>query len=745
MSLAVLPKHVAAVIRCQKNPLKALEMFNAVKKDDGFKHNLLTYKCMIEKLGSHGEFEAMEHLVEEMRKISDNGLLEGVYISVIKSYGKKGRIQEAVDVFERMDFYSCEPSVQSYNAIMNILVEYGYFNQAHKVYMRMRDKDITPDVYTFTIRMKSFCRTNRPHVALRLLHNMLSQGCVFNAVAYCTVIGGFYDVNCQVEANELFEEMLGIGIIPNVTTFNKLIHTLCLCRNGKLDEAVKMLDGAERGDFTPDVVTYNTIICGLCKSLKVVEAESFLFKMVNSGFKPDAFAYNTIIDGYCKLGMIQNADKVLNDAAYKGFVPDQFTYISLIYGSCENGDTDRAISLFHEATSKGIKANVILYNTLIKGLSRHGLILEAFQLMNEMPEKGCNPDTWTYNTIINGLCKMGCVSDATDVMNIAMNKGILPDIFTFNTLIDGYCKLSKLADAIEILNTMWEHGIAPDVITYNTVLNGLCKASSSDEVMEMFKVMVEKGCDPNIITYNILMESLCRSRKFTRAFDLLEEIESKGLSPDVVIFGTLINGFCENGDLDGGYKLFRRMERQYKLSQTTATYNIMINAFSEKLEMDMTELLFSEMSKTGCVPNNYTYRCMIDGFCKKGDCDSSYRFLLDNIEKELLPSLPTFGQVINCLCMKHRLREAVSTIRLMVHKGIVPDAVHTIFEADKKNVAAPKIVLEDLLKNNHINYYAYELLYDAIRDKKLMKPRHKRSKFAAANDELLDYRERVHI
>ena len=75
MSRALLPKHVAVVVKYQKDPLKALEMFNAVKNEDGFKHTLLTYRCMIEKLGFHGEFEAMENLISEMRQNINNSLL----------------------------------------------------------------------------------------------------------------------------------------------------------------------------------------------------------------------------------------------------------------------------------------------------------------------------------------------------------------------------------------------------------------------------------------------------------------------------------------------------------------------------------------------------------------------------------------------------------------------------------------------------------------------------------------------
>ncbi|KAJ1406753.1 Tetratricopeptide-like helical domain superfamily [Sesbania bispinosa] len=47
--------------------------------------------------------------------------------------------------------------------------------------MRMRDNRVESDVCTYTIRIKSFCKTRRPHAALRLLCNMPYP----NAVVKC--------------------------------------------------------------------------------------------------------------------------------------------------------------------------------------------------------------------------------------------------------------------------------------------------------------------------------------------------------------------------------------------------------------------------------------------------------------------------------------------------------------------------------------------------------------------------------
>ena len=193
------------------------------------------------------------------------------------------------------------------------------------------------------------------------------------------------------------------------------------------------------------------------------------------------------------------------------------------------------------------------------------------------------------------------------------------------------------------------------------------------------------------------------------------------MEPDAVTFGTLIDGFCKNGDLDRAYKLLREMEEIHKVSSSTATYNIIIRAYTEKLNVAMAEKLFREMVGRCLVPDGYTYRVMVDGYCKTGNVDLGYRFLMRMMEDGFVPSLTTLGRVINCLCVEDRVYEAAGIIHRMVQKGVVPEAVNTIFDIDKREVAAPKLVLEDLLKKGCITYYAYELLFDGLRDKRLRK------------------------
>ncbi|TVU40113.1 hypothetical protein EJB05_13563, partial [Eragrostis curvula] len=711
---------------------------------------LTAYSALIRDLAAAGRLDAVDGALASARSRLAPASLHPLYVASIRAYARAGRLRDAVDAFERMDLFACPPAAPAYNAIMDALVDAAYHDQAHKVYVRMLAAGVAPDTRTHTIRLKSFCLTGRPHVALRLLRTLPERGYDAKAAAYATVVRGLYACGFGHDARQLFDEMLDGHLFPDIATFNKVLHALChkgnimesgallakvlkrgmsannftyniwirgLCECGRLGEAVALVE--QMGAYiVPDVVTYNTLIRGLCKESKVRDAAQYLRRMTNKGCMPDDFTYNTIIDGYCKMGMVLEATELLKDAVFKGFMPDRVTYCSLINGLCAEGDVERALELFNEAQAKELKPDLVVYNSLIKGLCRQGLILHALQVMNEMAEDGCHPDIWTYNIIINGLCKMGNISDATVVMNDAIVKGYLPDVFTFNTLIDGYCKRLKLDSALQLVERMWTYGITPDAITYNSVLNGLCKSGKTKEVNETFEEMIFRGCQPNAITYNILIENFCKVNKLEEAAEVLVRMSQEGLVPDAISFNTLLHGFCRNGDLDEAYLLFQKLDEK-GYSATADTFNILIAACSSKLKMQMAEKIFDEMVGKGYTPDSYTYRVLIDGSCKAANVDRAYVHLLEMIDKGFVPSTTTFGRVLNSLAVNHRISEAVGIIHIMVRIGVVPEIIDTIFSSDKKEIAAPKILVEDLMKKGHISYSTYEVLHEGVRDNKL--------------------------
>lgn len=54
-----------------------------------------------------------------------------------------------------------------------------------------------------------------------------------------------------------------------------------------------------RRGFSPDAVTFNSLIKGLCVENRIKEA-TWLFKnMIAFGVRPDVITYGTLINGFC--------------------------------------------------------------------------------------------------------------------------------------------------------------------------------------------------------------------------------------------------------------------------------------------------------------------------------------------------------------------------------------------------------------------------------------------------------------
>ncbi|PQQ02363.1 hypothetical protein Pyn_34922 [Prunus yedoensis var. nudiflora] len=85
----------------------------------------------------------------------------------------------------------------------------------------------------------------------------------------------------------------------------------------------------------PDVVTYNTLIHGLCQSGKWEKAKSFLICMVDSGISPDVYTFAVLISALCKEERIQEALALFEEMTGKGINPNVVIFNSLISASCK--------------------------------------------------------------------------------------------------------------------------------------------------------------------------------------------------------------------------------------------------------------------------------------------------------------------------------------------------------------------------------------------------------------------------
>ena len=77
--------------------------------------------------------------------------------------------------------------------------------------------------------------------------------------------------------DELFDEMLVIGLIPDAYTYNVYINGLC--KQNNVAEALQIVASMEELGCKPNVVTYNTLLGALSVAGDFVKARELMKEM----------------------------------------------------------------------------------------------------------------------------------------------------------------------------------------------------------------------------------------------------------------------------------------------------------------------------------------------------------------------------------------------------------------------------------------------------------------------------------
>ncbi|MED6145118.1 hypothetical protein PIB30_022116 [Stylosanthes scabra] len=183
-------------------------------------------------------------------------------------------------------------------------------------------------------------------------------------------------------SKQVFNDFIKLGITPNTTTFNILIHGSCLHNN--FNDALTFMNQMTDFACSPDNVTYNTILDALCRKGQLTKVREVLLEMKGSAVSPNRNTYNILVHGYCRLRWLKEAAKVVELMRANSMVPDIWTYNTIVRGLCDEGKVKEAIRLRAEMESLRVMPDEVTYNTPIDGSFQWRGSAEVFELVEEM-------------------------------------------------------------------------------------------------------------------------------------------------------------------------------------------------------------------------------------------------------------------------------------------------------------------------------------------------------------------------
>lgn len=116
----------------------------------------------------------------------------GMYIKLIVMLGKCKQPEKAHSLFQAMIDEGCGVNHESYTALLSAYSRSGLFDKAFSLLEEMKNSpDCKPDVYTYSILIKSCVQVYAFDKVDSLLSDMASQGIKPSTITYNTLIDAY--------------------------------------------------------------------------------------------------------------------------------------------------------------------------------------------------------------------------------------------------------------------------------------------------------------------------------------------------------------------------------------------------------------------------------------------------------------------------------------------------------------------------------------------------------------------------
>ncbi|XP_024020276.1 pentatricopeptide repeat-containing protein At1g66345, mitochondrial isoform X1 [Morus notabilis] len=362
--------------------------------------------------------------------------------------------------------------------------------------------DSTP--FVFDLLVQSYSRLRMFDSGFDVCCYLEEHGFSLNLVSFNTFIHVVEKSDENTMVWRIYEHMIWRRIYPNQSTIRTLISSLC--KEGKLQKYVEMLDRIHGRRCSPSVIVNTSLVFKIFEEGRVEEGVVLLKRMLQRNMLFDTIAYSLIVYAKLKLGNIVSAQDV-----------------------------------YEEMLKRGFRANPFVYTLFIRAYCKEGRIDETHCMMKDMEDMGLKPYEETYNSLVECYAKAGRLEESLRNCEVMMEKGFVPSCAAFNEMVHKLCENGEAEKANAMLTRLLEKGFSPNDITYASLIVGYEKKGDVEEVLKLFYEMVSKSISPGSLVFTTLIKSLCRSGKLEQAekylrimkdrkIVLLQSVSTKGSS-----------------------------------------------------------------------------------------------------------------------------------------------------------------------------------------------------------------------
>ncbi|XP_047316942.1 pentatricopeptide repeat-containing protein At1g15510, chloroplastic [Impatiens glandulifera] len=497
--------------------------------------------------------------------------------ALITMYVKCGHLSTARQVFDKMP----RRDRISWNAMISGCIENNESLQGLKLFLKMRELEIDPDLMTMTSVISACDAIGDERLGMALHGYVITTSLTLNVSINCSLVQFYSSIGCLEKSERVFTRIESKDVVSWTAMISGYEN------NGQPDKAIETYNRMmENEGVNPDEITIASVLSA-CTTLGLLDMGIKLHELaISSGLISYIIVANKLIDLYSKCKCVDKALEVFNQIRVKNVI----SWTSIILGLRINNRSFEAIVFFRQM-QRSLVPNSVTVVSVLSACARIGALMCGKEIHARVLRNGLGFDGFVPNALLDMYVRCGRMTSAWNQFS-TLNQDM---VASWNILLTGYAQRGQGTLALEFFREMIDSGVVPDEITFISLLCACSRSQMVEEGLECFDLMKFRyNVVPNVKHYACLVDLLGRAGKLSDAHRIIKEMPMK---PDPAIWGALLNACRIHKDVELGKMAAQNI---FKMDDRSAGYYILLsNLFAETGRWDEVSQVRSSMVEKG--------------------------------------------------------------------------------------------------------------------------------------------------
>lgn len=501
-----------------------------------------------------------------------------VYVcnALIAMYTRCGKMFEAGRILPQMD----NADVVTWNSLIKGYVQNFMYREALGFFCDMIAAGQKPDEVSMTSVIAAAGRLSNLLAGMELHAYVIKHGWDSNLQVGNTLIDMYSKCNLTCYMGRAFLRMHDKDLISWTTVIAGYAQNDCHV------EALELFRDVAKKRMEIDEMMLGSILraCSLLKSVLFVK--EIHCHILRKGLL-DTVIQNELVDVYGKCRNMGYATRIFESIKGK----DVVSWTSMISSSALNGNENEAVKIFRRMVGTGLSADSVALLCILSAAASLSALKKGREIHGYLLRKGFCLEGSIAVAVVDMYACCGELQSAKAVFDQIERKGLLQ----YTSMINAYGMHGYGKASVELFNKMRHENISPDHISFLALLHACSHAGLLDEGRGFLKIMGhEYKLEPWPEHYVCLVDMLGRANCVVEAFEFIKMMKTE---PTTEVWCALLAACRSHSEKDiGAIAAQRLLELEPK---NPGNLVLVSNVFAEQGRWNDVERVRAKMKASG--------------------------------------------------------------------------------------------------------------------------------------------------